>query len=349
MLRNFFKNEVGGNMVVKNSEKLIKIFNENARNLAVKLQGLLSDIQIKYKKDLDEDKLNVDIESIFVYLKSVINQFVDEVSEFYPNNPDYISFYVKDASVLVEIDRLNGYLSSSDLTLDLESLRKVKELLDNIFFNYITIKRICEREEKTKELIDDLQIQVSKAKANVKNLESAKLALEGQKTEEIYSEASNIFLSAARSYEAFFYMLLGAAFIITLICLAYFPYSEATKVNFIFSKILTATLVITLGTLFLRKAAHLRKLHEQAHQTSLELQALPLYLVNVTAENQAEIYKDLASKYFGKELDKTQHDKIGDLMNEQIKTSLEVFKTSTEIMKSMKPSATKEEDAEKKE
>lgn len=37
------------NIYLMNSEKLIKTFNENARNLVVKLQGLLSDINIKYK------------------------------------------------------------------------------------------------------------------------------------------------------------------------------------------------------------------------------------------------------------------------------------------------------------
>ncbi|MEN8319773.1 hypothetical protein [Acinetobacter junii] len=337
------------NINIKYNENIINTFNKDANDLAVKLHGLLSLTNENIHMNIYGDKSNSEFKNIIKYLESVINQFVDEICDFYVSNPEYIVFVVRDSSILSDINDLIVYLSDLEVPLDLEYLNNVKEMMDNIFFNYVTVKRICEREGKTKELIDDLHIQVLKAKENVKHLESAKLALEGQKTETIYSEASQTYLTAARNYEVIFYMLIGAAVIITVICLAYFPYSEATKVNFIFSKILTATLVITLGTLFLRKAAHLRKLHEQAHQTSLELQALPLYLVNVSTDHQAEIYKDLASKYFGKELDKTQHDKIGDLMTEQVKTSLEVFKTSSEIMKSMKPSVASSESSEAKE
>lgn len=315
-------------------------------------QNLINILPIFYSKVLEYEDLNKS-EKLNRYISSIKTNVEDldfTSTIFFSENPEYLNYQIHDTNYLESIDEIITYIGSClrENSLSLSSVYTVHKLTKSLLQFFHTLYRIADEDLKKESLISDLQNEVDKAREVVKQVESAKLALAGQKTETIYSEASNTFLSAARNYEVFFYMLIGAALIITVICLAFFPYSEETKVNFIFSKILTATLVITLGTLFLRKAAHLRKLHEQAHQTSLELQALPLYLVNVTPDHQAEIYKDLASKYFGKELDKTQHDKIGDLMSEQVKTSLEVFKTSSEIMKSMKPSATKEEDSEAK-
>ena len=105
-------------------------------------------------------------------------------------------------------------------------------------------------------------------------------------------------------------------------------------------KILTVSIVVTTGTIFLRKASHLRKLHDQANQTSLELQALPLYLRNVEESEHSGIYKNLAEKYFGKELDQTQNDKIGDLMKDQLASGTELIKASAELVKAKGGSTT---------
>ncbi|WP_141654946.1 hypothetical protein [Acinetobacter venetianus] len=315
-----------------------------------KLENFIK-LKIEIKENLDQ---LVEMSKVADLDNYTINRFYNSYNilenlafPFFIKNSDYLEYEIGSTNFLNEISRIKPAFIFSDNN-DKEKFTQVTSVIDDSIKIFKAIEQILLEKSQSEILIKQLEYQVQQARETVANIESAKLAVEGQKTEEIYSEASKSFLTAARNYEVFFYMLIGAALIITVICLAYFPYSEATKVNFIFSKLLTATLVITLGTLFLRKAAHLRKLHEQAHQTSLELQALPLYLVNVTPDHQAEIYKDLASKYFGKELDKTQHDKIGDLMNEQVKTSLEVFKTSSELMKSMKPSTTKEEDAKDK-
>lgn len=168
------------------------------------------------------------------------------------------------------------------------------------------------------------------------NLSKTKVALEvvnGAKTESIYSDASKNFLRSARVYEVLFYLLLFISVLFTIYSLMSYPYTDENKVNFIFSKIITFSLVITLGTLFIRKASHLRKLHEQANQTSLELQALPLYLKNVDEAEHSEIYKNLAEKYFGKELDQSQNDKIGDLMKDQLTAGTELIKASAELVK----------------
>ncbi|WP_288400125.1 hypothetical protein [uncultured Acinetobacter sp.] len=273
--------------------------------------------------------------------KFACQNILRDAFSFFEKNPEYFEYKIGNTDFLSELNRIKPAIIFNERESP-EKFNDVTKVLEEALKIFVAVEKIKSEKEQYEFLINELKDQVDQARTTVANLESATLAINGQKTEEIYSEASKTYLTAARNYEVLFYMLIGAALIITVICLAYFPYSEATKVNFIFSKILTATLVITLGTLFLRKAAHLRKLHEQAHQTSLELQALPLYLVNVSTDHQAEIYKDLASKYFGKELDRTQHDKIGDLMQDQLSAGTELIKASAEMVKSVKPSGASE-------
>lgn len=271
-------------------------------------------------------------------IEALMTILENEVVNFFNNNKEYTKFVIQGKNFIQSLQFVILSLPPSNTNFDQKDITNAYQNLRNLIQFFRTVVTIAENEKLSNELISSLQKEVDKARETVKQVESAKRALDGQKTEEIYSEASKNFLESARNYEVIFYMLFGGAVLVTIISLSLFPYSDKNLVNFILFKVLTITLVLTLGTLFLRKAAHLRKLHEQAHQTSLELRALPLYLAEVEKSEHSAIYKDLATKYFGKELDKTQHDKIGDLMNEQIKTSLEVFKTSTEIVKSLKPS-----------
>lgn len=283
---------------------------------------------------------NSDYDRKLTRVKSQTKTLRLDVNKFFSENKKYISYNFQGRDSIQTIHVANQSLPQDNSIIKLEDLNQVSLSLKRVLEFYRTIKEIAARQKMSDELIENLEVEVEKAKETVKQVESAKRALDGQKTEEIYSEASNRFLESARTYEVLFYMLLGGAVLVTIISLSLFPLTDKNLINFILFKVLTITLVLTLGTLFLRKAAHLRKLHEQAHQTSLELRALPLYLAEVEKAEHSGIYKELVSKYFGKELDKTQHDKIGDLMNEQIKTSLDVFKTSTEIVKSLKPNLT---------
>ena len=104
-------------------------------------------------------------------------------------------------------------------------------------------------------------------------------------------------------------------------------------VFFITIKVLILSITITLCTLFLRRASHAKKLHEQAYQTHVEINAFPIHVRSLKEEDKHELIKELALKYFGKELDQTQNDKIGDLMQNQVYSSTELIKASAEMLK----------------
>lgn len=112
--------------------------------------------------------------------------------------------------------------------------------------------------------------------------------------------------------------------------------AQTLAIFFFITKLTIVSIAITLATIFIRRSSHFRKLHDQANQTSLELNALPNYLRQVDSEHHSKIYKEMIPKFFGKELDQSQNDKVGDLVKDQLATSTELFKASAEMLKNVK-------------
>lgn len=117
--------------------------------------------------------------------------------------------------------------------------------------------------------------------------------------------------------------------------------------KFIFFKISIVLVGITLTTYFLKLSVYYQGKFEQAKQTRLELEAFPDYISLVSKETAEELRKELALKYFGKELDKSYNEKIGNLIQDQVSSSVDLVKATAEIIKSINP-AIKNADSEKK-
>lgn len=323
----------------------------NLNNKKVQLKGfkeLCHETYVVLTKIVKNSSLNPEKDKMYPsgdfdhYVSEVngfINLLVSNLIEFYENKPDRLmyelrgktfyqclsEFYEKVSRILI--------IDSEERKVGLVELYNEVLRIQDLFYRY---ENTIRQEEDAAKLLQKLDSKLIYADQKLKNLEAARSALEGKETEEIYSDASLKYLDAARVYEYLFYMLLGGAVIITLICFIFFPYADANIVNFFLYKILIVSVVVTLGSIFLRKASHLRKLHDQSHQTSLELQALPLFIKSLDKPDQDEIIKELARKYFGKDLDKTQMDKVGDLIQDQVKSSVDLVKASTAIVKGVK-------------
>ncbi|WP_227555766.1 hypothetical protein [Acinetobacter courvalinii] len=94
----------------------------------------------------------------------------------------------------------------------------------------------------------------------------------------------------------------------------------------------------TLSTYFLRLSSFYQSKYEQAKQTRLELEAFPDYASLLKVETAEELRKDLALKYFGKDIDKNMIEKNGDLVLEQTRVSTELVKASLDVVKANQPS-----------
>jgi len=111
-----------------------------------------------------------------------------------------------------------------------------------------------------------------------------------------------------------------------------YPFNS-DSLKYILYKLAILIVGVTLTTYFLRLSSFYQLKQEQAKQTKLELEAFPDYVSGMDKSVANNLRQELALKYFGKEIDQTQTDKIGDLMQDQLTAGTELIKASAEILK----------------
>jgi type II secretory pathway pseudopilin PulG len=234
---------------------------------------------------------------------------------------------------------------------DTDKIQRIIDILEkSIIFLNSKILPIRISNQQSQQLIEEnLAPKIKEIEEKIKSLESARLAYLGQKTEEIYSNASKKHIRTARFYDVLLLATLGIFYYITSNFFENFQMisifqaikkssseAQTLAIFFFITKLTIVSIVITLATIFIRRSSHFRKLHDQANQTSLELNALPNYLRQVDSEHHSEIYKEMIPKFFGKELDQSQNDKVGDLVKDQLAAGTELIKASAEMVKNAK-------------
>lgn len=222
---------------------------------------------------------------------------------------------------------------------------KIQEIIDILEKSIILLNSkilpIRISNQQSQQLIEEnLAPKIKEIEEKIKDFESLRLALEHRETSSIYLDLHDKYEKEYESNNYYFFgTLLGGAFftILTMFSLDRIIIPAKTEVSywtiFITTKVLIVTVTITLCTLFLRRSAHAKKLKEQAYQTYVEINAFPIHVRSLKDEDKHELIKELALKYFGKELDQTQNDKIGDLMQDQLSAGTELIKASAELVK----------------
>lgn len=181
---------------------------------------------------------------------------------------------------------------------------------------------------------NELNPKLKEVEEKIKDLESVRLALEMRSTNQIYSNLADKYEAESKNYFKYFYICLGVSAALTFFSIAYYANENSINwITFVSVKLLILALAITLCSIFLRRASHAKKLQDQAYQTHVEIDAFPIHVRSLKEEDKQELIKELALKYFGKELDQTQNDKIGDLMKDQLAAGTELIKASAELVK----------------
>lgn len=216
----------------------------------------------------------------------------------------------------------------------LTQIRNFKEAFRSVEIAIIALKN-------TNTIIENvLNPKIEEVKEKIKDFESLQLALEQRETNKIYLDLYKKYNHEYERNNFFFFGTLILAVIITFLTsikINSFNLFFTTELSywavFITTKLLILSITITLCTLFLRRSAHAKKLKEQAYQTHVEINAFPIHVRSLKDEDKHELIKELAMKYFGKELDQTQNDKIGDLMQDQLSAGTELIRASAELVK----------------
>ncbi|ENW93593.1 hypothetical protein [Acinetobacter sp. NIPH 298] len=153
-----------------------------------------------------------------------------------------------------------------------------------------------------------------------------------RKTKEIYKKKYEDYKRTVEIYE--FYIMLLVCLSVTLVLGQLFAHSFFDALNLsnaITIKLTIFALIATLFTYCFKQISFYRKISEQAHQTYMELEALPEYLIHLPDNKQHEIRFDLAKRYFGQSLfESIKEDSIS--IQEQAKTNAEVLKSTSTLL-----------------
>lgn len=207
--------------------------------------------------------------------------------------------------------------------------------------------------------LDSIKNSYNNALIDLKKYENS---LKNKTSVELYSEIGSYFKKLENRYRGAFLIFLFLTFILTvgynplvgvwdnilnLFCSLSINVSETCMVlnnqslypfngdtlKYIIFKVSILLVGVTLATYFLKLTSFYQLRQEQSKQTKLELEAFPDFVSGMSKSVANNIREELALKYFGKDVDKTQLDKSSNLLQEQLLTGIELVKVSAELMK----------------
>jgi hypothetical protein len=184
-----------------------------------------------------------------------------------------------------------------------------------------TVLDLKNREQELKKYIEDVKIVIEQTK-NIKIHDYYDLAAKENQEKSDLNRGLFIFL-----------IILSLTLIwFSLVTKGYFGLSGYDYYFFKGSLVLTS---ITLITYFLKQSVKYQKMADQCKQTKLELEAFPSYVANLSNEDPlvADLRKELAMKYFGRDVDNKSNDETSNILQDQMKNTTEMVKAAMEVLK----------------
>lgn len=182
--------------------------------------------------------------------------------------------------------------------------------------------------------LEDILKQVNDELVSFKRLRNI---ADNAKTEDIYNSAVNKYKQLENAYRKKFYwaiFIVSSVSIGLLLGKAFITHSlELSISEFWALKISVILIGIVLITYFLKQSSHYQYLADQNYQTQIELQAFPTFMESIPTEEAASVRKELALKYFGRDIDSTPHKDIANLISDQMKNTTEMVKAATDVLK----------------
>ncbi|MDA3485569.1 hypothetical protein MJ021_09340 [Acinetobacter baumannii] len=285
---------------------------EDIRNIINKINGL------QIASDL-KDKVRTGLNNIISSLNSIFLHY-DEMG--------FLENFKRDVA------DMSALLLAEPTANTVQKINSKIEEINSFIDNYSEIKRLF------KELsVNALSPIINEVNTELLNFRRLRNIADNARTENIYDNAVNKYRGLEESYRSYFYWGLGV-----LLCLSVglltlkqelVPYLFST-IEFWAVKVSLLLVGITLISYFLKQSAHYQRLADQNYQTQVELQAYPSFMESIPTEEAASVRKELALKYFGREVDGAAHKDMGNLVSDQMKSTTEMVKATTEAIKNLK-------------
>lgn len=236
-----------------------------------------------------------------------------------------------------ELEKVAKILIEPSIEPSFEAQYNALRILDDIY-NYL--ERYIQIKKNFKDLtINSLSSVIQEVNTELTSFRRLRNIADNTKTENIYNNAVVMYRDLEGKYRSYFYWgLLTVLFLsVGLLTLKkdLVPYLFST-IEFWAVKASILLVGITLISYFLKQSAHYQRLADQNFQTQVELQAYPSFMESIPTEEAASVRKELALKYFGREVDGAAHKDMSNLISEQMKNTTEMVKATTEAIKNLK-------------
>lgn len=304
-------------------DTIISILQQNITDVKILDNQLKDPVVVKNNRlEAEVNSLHAHLETLLIKIMSHRNELerFDNLKKLLSNTINN----VQDIFNTIHINQSNDF-SKLDLTKQIAYINSAIDLIDNFRHSQPYIDNIIK-------LAIDQKIEVAEQK--LAKFDSLTNKLQGIATEKIYETAQTKYETRYKELENWGYKLIGLSIISTLIFLEIYHYNKELLYSLITLKVTIILVAIFLITYFFKQATHYRKLADIAEQRHLELEALPSFMSTISDSAQDEIRKELALKYFGQSLDEKHYSTTESLIQDQIKSSTEVLKMTTSLLKS---------------
>ncbi|WP_373351019.1 hypothetical protein [Acinetobacter bereziniae] len=321
-----FIESVEADEFVKESKKKLSEILNGFEALKKKLIDKKGDFLIPTDNEIEFEKIFAELEKIFFDLKISFKNL---------SNP---SEFIKRESlrlVVENISKLKGLVSWQ------EYINFLRDIINNINVLQSFISHDIQKEEFLAYKKDtELTVEALKERERelIKSIDEVKVVIEQTKNLKIHdyydlAATENQEKSDFNRYLFILLIILSLTLIwFSLVTKGYFGLSGYDYYFFKGSLVLTS---ITLITYFLKQSVKYQKMADQCKQTKLELEAFPSYVSNLSKEDPliADLRKELAMKYFGREIDESGYKDMSNLISDQIKSTTEMVKATTDVLK----------------
>lgn len=258
--------------------------------------------------------------TILTRLRSLINSVTDSYDDL-----SYLeAIYLKFANIFKEYDRDNYYRLPIDVAKAEASFLAAESFISEYNLDKDRLNLI---------IVDEIKDILREAEKELKDFKKTKNILKNFLIEDYY------FIEFKKNIRKhYIYLFLFILTIIAALCVSLYTVTHATeykidKFDYWFMKISFILVAITLVSYFVKQSSHYQKMADQANQTRLEIQAFPSFIGGISQDDEVSLRKELALKYFGREIDSTAHKDMSNLISDQMKSTTEMVKAVTEVIK----------------
>jgi len=325
--------DLGVNSLIEGKEENNENFNRIRNRLRAGLYKLNDKIIAKSKEidipleNISSTNRRVDnvIESIKLIgglirkLKSENRLVVNEIAALLVNSVDQLE-------TINNWQKFNRFLLTLNSDLRLHQIVVEREIQSEEFLSY--------KEENEKTVLN-LKIREKELKDYIEHVKTIIEQTKNVKIHDYYDLAAKENQDKSDTNRMLFIFLIFLSLTVIWFSLVTKGYFGLTGYDYYFFKGSLVLTSITLITYFLKQSVKYQKMADQCKQTKLELEAFPSYVANLSNEDPlvADLRKELAMKYFGRDVDNKSNDETSNILQDQMKNTTEMVKAAMEVLK----------------